>query len=103
MAHLSRTVLADNIKRMIERKGVSLRAWAMQHKLHQRQIDRIVKEECSTTLDTLDEIAERLGVQAWQLLVPNMRIDELPSLQLSKVERELYERIAALAKTMKNE
>lgn len=103
MPYLSRTILADNIKRMIERKGVSLRAWAIAHKLHQRQIDRIVKEECSTTLDTLDEIADKLGVQSWQLLVPNMRLDELPTLQMSKVERELYERIAALAKSMKNE
>ena len=101
--HLSRRILADNVQRMIEKRGVSLRAWALSHKLQQKAIDRIVKAEYATTIDTLDLLADRLGIQAWQLLVPNMRLDELPTLQFSKEERDLYERIRTLAAGLKKQ
>ena len=64
--------------------------------LQQKQIDRLIKKEVSATVDTLDEIAAAIGCQPWQLLVPNMQIDQLPMLVMGQAERELYERIKQL-------
>lgn len=100
MTNISRRILADNISRMISKDDGNLRGkvrgWAEANGLKQRQIDRITKGEFSTTVDTLDEIAAAIGCQPWQLLVPNMRLDDLPMLVMGQSERELYNRIRAL-------
>lgn len=100
MDQIARRILADNITRMISRGGDPVRGkvsgWAKSNRLPQKQIDRIIKQEVSATLDTLDEIAAAIGCQPWQLLVPNMRLDELPMLVMGQSERELYERIKKL-------
>ena len=100
MSRITRRILADNIIRMIDRDGHGVRGkvrgWAVANKLDTRQIDRIVKQEFATTVDTLGEIAAAIGCQPWQLLVPNMNLNELPMLVMSPSERELYERIRAL-------
>ena len=92
----ARRILAANIKRMIEASGMSVRRWALQNKLDVRQIDRLTKQEFSSTIDTLTEIAQRIGCQPWQLLVPNMDLSDLPMLVMSQAERELYAKVQAL-------
>ncbi len=100
MDKISRRILADNITRMISRDGGPVRGkvskWAKDNGLQQKQIDRLIKKEVSATVDTLDEIAAAIGCQPWQLLVPNMQIDQLPMLVMGQAERELYERIKQL-------
>lgn len=100
MDKISRRILADNITRMIDKSGGPIRGkvrgWALDNKLDVRKIDRLVKKEYATTVDTLDEIAAAIGCQPWQLLVPNMRLDDLPMLVMGQSERELYNRIRAL-------
>lgn len=100
MDKICRRILADNMARMIGGDGGDVRGkvrgWATANKLQQRQIDRILKQEYATTIDTLEEIAAAIGCQPWQLLVPNMRMDDLPMLVMGQSERELYERIKAL-------
>lgn len=100
MDKISRRILADNIARMISGGDGSVRGkvrgWATANKLDTRQIDRLIKQEFATTVDTLDEIAAAIGCQPWQLLVPNMRLDDLPMLVMGQAERELYERIKAV-------
>lgn len=98
MDQISRRILADNVARMIERSKSSVRAWAMGNGLDVRKIDRLTKKEYSTTLDTLDEIAAAIGVQPWQLLVPNMDLNNPPLLVMSEAERQIYERIRSLVK-----
>ena len=61
-----------------------------------RQMNRIAGEKHAATVDTLDLLAERIGCQPWQLLVPNMDPDNLPMLVMGKAERELYDRVRAL-------
>lgn len=100
MEKISRRILADNISRMISKDGKSVRGrvrgWANSNKLQQRQIDRLLKQEFATTVDTLDEIAAAIGCQPWQLLVPGMSFDHLPMLVMSKAERVIYDRIREL-------
>ena len=103
MDKISRRILADNIGRMIEKSRGSVRGWALSNKLDPRQIDRLTKREFATTVDTLDEIAEAIGVQPWQLLVPNMNPDSPPLLVMSKTERELFQRIQSIVNSAKSE
>lgn len=98
MQQICRRILADNIKLMIEKRQLSVRGWALEHNLDPRQMDRLVKRQYSTTVDTLEQIAEAIGVQPWQLLVPNMSLEALPMLVMGSVERDLYENVRALVK-----
>ena len=103
MDKISRRILADNIGRMIQKSGASVRGWAMSNKLDVRQIDRLTKKQFATTVDTLDEIAAAIGVQPWQLLVPNMTTENPPLLVMSPTERELYERVRLIVKAAQGE
>ncbi len=100
MPNISRRILADNIVRMISKDDGIVRGkvsgWAAANKLPQKQIDRIIKKEYSTTVDALDEIAAAIGCQPWQLLVPNMDLNNPPMLVMGQAEREIYNRIRAL-------
>lgn len=100
MDKICRRILADNISRMISGGDGDVRgkvsSWAATNKLQQRQIDRVLKQKYATTIDTLEEIAAAIGCQPWQLLVPNMRMDDLPMLVMGQAERAIYERIRAL-------
>ena len=100
MDKISRRILADNIARMIggsdgQVRG-KVRGWALANQLDVRKIDRLVKQDFVTTVDTLDEIAAAIGCQPWQLLVPNMNLADPPMLVMSKSEREIYDRIRKL-------
>lgn len=97
MDKIARRILSDNVRRMMDKaRARSVRQWAMSNGLDVRQMDRIVKGEHAVTLDTLDVIAEKIGCQPWQLLVPNMDPHDLPMLVMRSDERELYERVRAL-------
>jgi hypothetical protein len=68
----SRAILAANLRRMIDADGGSVRAWAMGKRLDVRMVDRLVKEENSPTLDTLDGIATACGLRTWQMLLEDL-------------------------------
>ena len=70
----------------------------MDNSLDARQIDRILKAQHAATVDTLDLIAEKIGCQPWQLLVPGMDPHNLPMLVMGERERELYDRVRTLLK-----
>ena len=85
-----RSTLAKNIRRMISSAGndgnpVSVRAWSMSKGIETRLIDRIVKAEHAVNLDTLETIAARCGVGAWQLLHPDFS-PETPVLPCATAE-----------------
>ena len=103
MSEATRRILGDNLKRMIEAHGGSVLPWANAHKLKQRSIDRLIKSENAATVDTLEEIAEAVGLQAWQLLVPDLDLRNPPVLSPGREERELYDRIRALMRGMGNQ
>jgi transcriptional regulator with XRE-family HTH domain len=62
-------------------------------------IQRIEKQETSVGLETLDKIAQKFDLAAWQLLVPGFDPDNPPALQpVSRKERDMYDKIMKVAK-----
>ena len=95
----SRQILAENIKSILDRDGLSVRGFAMRHKLPQKQIDRIVKKENAVSLDTLDELADAIGVMSWQLLVVGLNTSEPPKIAVTETELMLYQKLSNLMKS----
>jgi len=94
--NFSRKILAENIKLILEKDGLSVRGFATRHKLSQKQIDRIVKQENAISLDTLDELANALGVMAWQLLVVGFDASQPPKIAVTEQEVMLYQKLSKL-------
>lgn len=92
----SRKILAGNIRALIEREALSIRGWALKHGLQQKAIDRIVKEENAASIDTLDEIADALGLMPWQLLIADLDLSNAPRLAVSEAEIQLVSRLKAM-------
>jgi hypothetical protein len=92
----SRTILADNLRRMIEAEGSSVRAWALSRKLDVRLIDRLAKGENAATLDKLEEIAEAIGCKPWHLLLEDFDPKNPPEAPITPEEREMLARLRRL-------
>jgi transcriptional regulator with XRE-family HTH domain len=103
MQYDARTTLAENLKRWIQshadREGrrYSVRAWALEKGLDVRLIDRLSKGQNAVTLDTLDEIAGKLGIQPWHLLLPDADLERPANAPLTQEDADLLARIKALA------
>lgn len=94
--HSSRTILATNLRRMIDTEGVSVRAWAMARKLDVRLIDRLAKGQHAVTLDKLEELASAIGCQPWQLLLPDFDPGNPPDAPITAEERVMLARLRRL-------
>lgn len=63
---------------------------------------RLKETKTSVGLEVIDKIAKHFHVEPWQLLIPGFNPDNMPTLQpLSEQERKLYERLAEVAKEIK--
>jgi len=91
-----RDILAANVRKMINKEGQSVRAWAMAKGLDVRLIDRIAKASHAVTLDKIDEVATACGVPAWQLLLPDFEPGASLEPPLSSGDRELLARLKSL-------
>lgn len=92
----SKKILAENIRALIDKSGLTVRGWAISNKLDQRKIDRIVKQDNAVSLDSLDEIADRLGLASWQLICAWVD-DQPPHLAITETELKLYARLKELS------
>ena len=99
MYHYSDRVITDtvvaNIKRLIDEQdeGIPTRA-ARRCNMNQRTLDRFYKGERQPTLELVEQVARGYGLQAWQLLVPNLDASNPPVISAQTVEeRELYARL----------
>jgi transcriptional regulator with XRE-family HTH domain len=63
-----RRVLARNVRRLREAKGLSQGALAADAGIYQELISRIENEAANAELDTLGKIADALGVHPGELL-----------------------------------
>ena len=94
----SRAVLAANLWRMIESatpEGArpSVRSWALSKGLDVRLITRLANQTNAVTLDTLQEVADALGLEAWHLLLPDLEPGDRPAPPISEAERKLLSRL----------
>lgn len=66
------TILADNISTFMLTNGIkSQTQLSAKSKLGQSTINRIIKNETSATVDSVDSIAKGLGCKAYELLIPS--------------------------------
>ena len=93
----SKSVIAANLRALIARDGGTIRSWALKHGLEPRDIDRTVKSENSITIGKLDQIADAVGLSAWQLLVKDMNVESPPQIAVTEDELRLFERLRNLA------
>lgn len=96
-----RDILARNLNRMIDRATPpgakrSVRAWALGKGLDVRLIDRLTKGQHAVTLDTLDEIAQTLGLRPWQLLLEDLDPATPPEAPVSEEDRLLLRKLRRL-------
>lgn len=95
-ADTPRDILARNVRKMIDKQGLSVRAWAMGKGLDVRLIDRLVKGEHAVTLDTVDKIAAACDVPAWQLLLPDFEPGAQIDAPLTDGEKDMLRRLKSL-------
>ncbi|MCU0810139.1 MAG: helix-turn-helix domain-containing protein [Thiobacillaceae bacterium] len=66
-------------------------------KIDQKSIWRIRHKEQSPSADTLDKLAGAFGLQAWQMLFPQLDPQNPPVFIVTATERELYRKLADMA------
>lgn len=97
----SRDTLANNLWRMIEAEArpgekPSIRAWALKRNLNVRMIDRLVKRHHAVTLDTLEQIADALGLKPWHLLLEDLAPGSYPDAPITEEDRKLLQKLRKL-------
>jgi hypothetical protein len=96
-----RTILADNINRMIDRATTpgakrSVRAWAISRGLDVKMIDRVTKDAHGISLDTLYTIAAAVGLEPWHLLIEDLDLDSPPAPKVSAKDLETLKTLRKL-------
>lgn len=91
-----KAVLGDNIATLRAAKTLSQPAVAAAakhagHVIGQTTVGRIERAVHAADVDTIEAISKGLGVEAWQLLVPALKAEQLPELgaDLTKDEAQL--------------
>lgn len=82
--------VADNLRRIIAASGLSSRGWSLKHKLEPKMVQRITSASHSSTLATLNAVADAAGLMTWQLLIPNLDPRNPPTVTITEAERNLY-------------
>lgn len=72
------TVFQANLRAIIGEESVN--AWAKRHTLEQTTIQRLY-DGSDPKLSMIEKIAERLRLQPWQLLAPNLQLNNPPIIQ----------------------
>lgn len=74
-------LLSENLKRLFAKKGITSAVKAQDALgVPRSTIDRALNARGSAKVETLEEIATGLKLEAWQLLVPDLDPDNLPTL-----------------------
>lgn len=100
-------LLAANVKAVKKARGLTQKAIAAKAKragytLDQGTVSRVERQEYPPTLETLEAIAFGMKVQAWQLLVPDIKGDALPALSSGQtpLSKEQAKQVDGLAKQL---
>lgn len=81
---LAREALAENLTRMIRENSngkPNVHAWATSKKLDVKRIQRLTGEDTAVKLSTLQEVADGLGIEVWELLYPDLDMRQRPKVQ----------------------
>lgn len=78
------------------------RAWGEKVGVGEATIERMIKGKADVRLDSIEAVARGFGLQAWQLLVPDLD-PRNPPVYLSDGERDLYQRFRQLTRDIKHD
>jgi hypothetical protein len=90
-----KAVLAENVRKVLERDGANPTNWT-RTPAQKKAVQRVLSGH-NAELDTIEEIARLADLQPWQLLFPNLDVNNPPVFALSEEERKLYQALGALA------
>ena len=94
-------ILSDNIASlMADRQITSDAQLGKLATIDQKSIWRIRNRDQSPTVDTLEKLASAFGLQAWQMLIPNLDPKNPPVFVITDTERQLYKRLNAVAREL---
>lgn len=96
-----RTIVADNLKRLMAAHPAldTIKKITEAGGPPNGVVDRIRREEVACKIDTLAQLARVFGLQAWQLLVPDLDPVRPPQLEMGPEKAaELAEHLAAIAR-----
>lgn len=92
-----RQILAENVKRLRELRGLSIADLVTRTGLSQRQLNGLERAEKHARLDTLDKLAHGLRVPEWVLLFPPAQHELLNGSAFLKLA-ELYAQLPDAAR-----
>lgn len=69
---LLRSVLATNIRRLRNARGLSQQAFALEIDMDRTYLGGVERGERNVSLDNIERIAAGLGVEPWRLLMPGV-------------------------------
>ena len=95
---MSHGVLSTNLKMLME-ASLDMRSQAALGKkcgIDQRTVGRILNEEHSPQLKQIEAIASAFGLSPWQILIPGLDPKNPPVCELTRVEKELYDKLRKL-------
>ena len=82
---------AENLNRLAREAGIG-----------PATVVRMKEQQTSVGLEVLDKVAAVFNAQSWQLLVPGMNPECMPTLlPVSQAEREFYERMVSAVDALK--
>lgn len=93
----------ENLRKLMEsdRQLASQPKVAASSRVAQTSIGRILRGEQSPTLDMVHKIAMAFGLEAWQMLVPDLEPDNPPiTKQIDDRQRELLKRFRVAAQEL---
>jgi len=65
-------------------------------------VGQILNEKHSPQLKQIEAIAKAFQLSAWQLLISGLDPSNPPACELTRAEKDLYDRLRSLVKTLPN-
>lgn len=90
----SKNILWENLSALMRHhwEAENINLLARKAKIGVGTAQRIKDRETSVGLDIVDRVAGVFGLQAWQILLPNLNPKNVPVTMISDAEKRLYER-----------
>ena len=91
-------IIAANIRTLMDDNQIPSESdLARKAKVDQKTVWRILRQQQSPTVDTLEKLAKPFKLHAWQLLIPDLNPRNPPVFVMTDTEREMYCKLARMA------
>lgn len=100
MKKSSKEVLAENLAKLMHQAGqhaLNQKEVGLRARCNQRTIGRVLNQEQAATVELLDGLAAAFGIQAWQLLVPDLDPQNLPVQSVTRRQMVSYNQLRSAA------